>query len=109
MSDKTRLRAHMDAGGEVCPTDWNGFHAIDGGKPILRVAARIKDLKDDGYPVERVGTRSKCAVYAKTGVSGAASTPHPIPGAIPKPEAAPETSALLNPTAGSPFDAWEAA
>lgn len=76
MTDLDRLRAHLEAGKDICPTDWNNFHTPDGGKPIMRIAARIKDLRDEGYPVERTGTRNRCAVYNK--VSADASSPiHP--------------------------------
>lgn len=36
---------------------------MDGEKPITRVAARIKDLRDDGHPIVVVGVRNQCAVY----------------------------------------------
>jgi uncharacterized Zn-binding protein involved in type VI secretion len=63
MTDYDRLLKHMKAGMTVCPTDWNGPEPIDGGKPVLRVAARICEMRAAGLPVERVGTRNACAVY----------------------------------------------
>lgn len=64
MTDAERLLKYMRQGGRVCPTDWNDFRTPDGGKPIMRVAARMLDLKTAGHPVRRVGTRNRCAVYA---------------------------------------------
>jgi hypothetical protein len=110
MTDKDRLRRHLEAGHDVCPTDWNNFNTPDGGKPILRVAARMKDLDDDGYPVARVGTRNRCAVYRKVGsASGVSSTPTTTDrGAdVKTQEEAPD--ALFDRLAGSPFSPWEAA
>lgn len=43
---------------------------IDGGKPILRLAARIKDLRNEGHEIETVGRRNRCAVYRLAGVPG---------------------------------------
>jgi hypothetical protein len=42
--------------GPVRVTDWNGFNPPDGGKPILRIAARINELRKAGWPIERTGT-----------------------------------------------------
>jgi hypothetical protein len=64
MTDAERLLRHMKRGNEVAVTDWADKYTPDGGKPILRVAARILDLKHAGHPVERVGTKNRCATYA---------------------------------------------
>jgi hypothetical protein len=63
MTDADRLLKYMRNGGEVCPTDWNDRNTPDGDKTILRVAARVLDLKNAGHDVRRVGTKNRCAVY----------------------------------------------
>lgn len=109
MSDIDRLRAHMDGGAEVCPTDWNGFHTPDGGKPILRVAARIKDLKDEGYPVQRTGTRNACAVYRKVTaeVGGSPGESSLDPGRVSK-SPGERTEPVQLQLVPSAFDPWAA-
>lgn len=54
------LKAHPNG---VTQADWTGPHTIDNGPPILRLAARILELKTRGFPIEIVGTRDRCAVY----------------------------------------------
>jgi hypothetical protein len=49
--------------GPVSVTDWTGPNTPDGGPPILRVAARVKELRSAGFPIERTGTYNACAVY----------------------------------------------
>lgn len=65
MSDivgKRRILARLQAGYDVCAVDFQA-PTVDGGKPILRVPARILDLKREGWAIDRVGTRNHCAVY----------------------------------------------
>lgn len=63
MSDNDRLLKHMLNGGDINPVDWIGTPP-DNGKPITRMAARVFELRMAGHPVQRVGTRNRCAVYA---------------------------------------------
>ena len=49
----------------------------DGGHPITRVAARIRDLRDDGFDIYVDGERYGCAVY---------KIPRPEPVQLPAPE-----------------------
>jgi hypothetical protein len=36
---------------------------VDGGKPITRVPARIKELKEAGYTIRDAGRRDRCKVF----------------------------------------------
>jgi hypothetical protein len=47
--------------GDVRVTDWTGFTTPDGGPPILRLAARINELRKAGFPIERTGTAQRSA------------------------------------------------
>lgn len=47
----------------VTAADWMGPRTPDGGPPILRLAARIGELRGRGIPVVNAGVRDKCAVY----------------------------------------------
>lgn len=49
--------------GPVRVIDWTGKETPDGGAPILRVAARIRELRSAGFAIERTGTASQCAIY----------------------------------------------
>lgn len=55
------LRAHPDRG--VTSVDFLRIPTIDGGPPITRLAARIKELKDDGHSIVDAGTKDGCKVY----------------------------------------------
>ena len=63
MTQKERVLARLRAGHDVSPTDFQLPNVVDGGKPILRVAARILELRQDGYQIDVVATRNECAVY----------------------------------------------
>src|SRR4030095_15562487 len=43
--------------------DFLAPNVIDGYAPITRLAARIKDLRDDGHEIVVDGERYSCAVY----------------------------------------------
>lgn len=64
MTQKQRiLNALRTAGGRgVSPTDFLAPNVCDGGKPILRVAARILDLKHEGHNID-CQTEAGVAVY----------------------------------------------
>jgi hypothetical protein len=62
-TDNVRILKALRAG-DVRVTDWTDKNTPDGGKPILRVAARINDLRKAGWPIERTGRHNNCAVYS---------------------------------------------
>lgn len=81
------LKRHPDG---VCQVDFLLPNVIDGGAPITRLAARVKDLREDGHEIEVNGEKYGCALYR---------LPQPKP--IPVPPAAPPT---LEPTGDRLFD-----
>jgi hypothetical protein len=54
------LRRHPDG---VTQVDFLLPNVIDGGHPITRLAARIRDLRDQGETIIVDGERYGCAVY----------------------------------------------
>lgn len=55
-------------------------HVIDGGRPITRLAARVKDARDAGEQIVVDGERDSCAVYKiAEGVSSASAGPVAVP------------------------------
>lgn len=68
------LKRHPDG---VTQVDFLAPNVIDGGAPITRVAARIRDLRQDGHVIEVNGERYGCVVYR---------LPQPEPVPIPPPE-----------------------
>ena len=57
---KAALLAHHQG---ITQLDFQGPHVIDGGAPILRVAARIHDLGLAGFPIIDGGERQGCKLY----------------------------------------------
>lgn len=55
------LRAHPDRG--VSSVDFLSPPTIDGGPPITRLAARIKELKNQGHQIVDAGHKNGCKVY----------------------------------------------
>ena len=47
----------------ITAVDFAAPDVIDGGKPIMRVAARINDIRNDGIAIVTDGERNGCAVY----------------------------------------------
>jgi hypothetical protein len=74
----------------VCQADWlgrfNGSGTPDGGAPITRLAARVEELRGDGWPVVARGKRDGFQVYVLAqpavdeGVEPAARLFQPAPG-----------------------------
>lgn len=64
-SQQDRVLAALRRAGRfgITQVDFSLPDVVDGGKPITRVAARIKDLRDVGHIIAKRGTRSRCAVY----------------------------------------------
>lgn len=54
------LRSHPDG---ITQLDFLREPTLDGGETITRLAARIKELKDDGHPIVDAGTLGGCKVY----------------------------------------------
>ncbi len=57
VTDKERIRNWLLLNGSTTPLDWQGPRTVDGGKPILRVAARIAELRAEGMPIETKARR----------------------------------------------------
>lgn len=58
------LRALQQAGDRgVTQVDFALPDVVDGGPPITRVAARVKDLRVQGHVIVGAGTRQSCRVY----------------------------------------------
>lgn len=64
MTQRDRVLKSLQAAGPrgISQADWLGS-TPDGGPSITRVAARVNDLKRDGYVIDVRGKRDKCAVY----------------------------------------------
>lgn len=61
VTDKQRVRNRLLEHGSTTPVEWQA-PAIDGGKPILRVAARIGELRAEGMDI-KTATRTPVARY----------------------------------------------
>lgn len=70
------LRALQRYPGGLTQVDFLLPNVIDGGRPITRLAARVKDLRDDGHRIDVDGERYGCAVYK---LPQAAPVPIPPP------------------------------
>lgn len=55
------LYLHADRG--ITQVDFLRFPTIDGGPPITRVAARIEELRDQGFLIVSGERRERCVVY----------------------------------------------
>lgn len=71
----------------VCQVDFLLPNVIDGGLPITRLAARVKDLRDAGEAIEVVGERYGCVLYARTRVQPEPVVPAAEPVAQEEPQA----------------------
>jgi hypothetical protein len=47
----------------ITSVDFIRYPTIDGGPPILRIAARVKDLRNEGFNIITEGERDGVAVY----------------------------------------------
>jgi hypothetical protein len=67
-TQKQRVLASLrNAGGRgITQVDWLGV-SPDGGSPILRLPARISELRSDGYTIRNAGLRDSCRVYVLEG------------------------------------------
>lgn len=82
MSQKQRILrlayAREDEG--ITAVDFQLPAVADGGRPILRVAARIKDLENEGIHFTDGGTRNRCKVYVLDRASLVDATKPPTGG-----------------------------
>lgn len=82
MTQKERvLKAILDAGQNgIRPEQFLAPNVCDGGKPILRLAARVLDLKNEGHEIAcRVDRVSSTAIYTLKGET-LAVTPSQVSG-----------------------------
>lgn len=70
------LKRHPEG---LTQVDWLLPNVVDGGHPITRLAARIKDIRDEGHEIEVSGERYGCAVYRLP-----QPEPVPIPRSVPE-------------------------
>jgi hypothetical protein len=74
MTQSDRVLAALSRAGArgITSVDFIRHPTVDGGPPILRVAARIRDLRDQGIEIETDGERDGVAVYKLRTVSSTA-------------------------------------
>lgn len=65
MTQVDRVLAALSRAGArgITAVDFAAPNVCDGGKPIMRVAARVKELRDAGFQIETDGERDSCAIY----------------------------------------------
>jgi hypothetical protein len=86
--------------GGITQVSFLGPFTADGGPPITRLAARVGELRDEGYEIVQTGLRDKCAVYVLKGAVAA-----PVRVAEPAPE---KPVGLFDPaTASRPLGAYD--
>src|SRR5690349_5057933 len=79
---KQRVLAALRSRGAlgVTAVDFASGRVCDGGKPIMRVAARVLELRQDGHEIVIDGERDSCAVYRL--LQDAQDTPAPVLGQV---------------------------
>lgn len=80
VTQSERVLRALQAAGErgVTQVDFALPDVIDGGPPVTRVAARIKDLRQHGHTIVAAGLRQSCRVYQLVPaqeLAGAATAP----------------------------------
>lgn len=77
MTQRDRIRDAL-ARGPVYPIDYLRYPTIDGGPPILRVAARVHELRQDGHQITETRAQDGTAVYtlAAPHIPGGKEAPH---------------------------------
>jgi hypothetical protein len=76
MTQKQRVMAALEKAGAagISPEDFLLPNVIDGGKPILRLPARINDLRNDGLSIDTEHTRTTAIYTLRGSVEAASST-----------------------------------
>jgi hypothetical protein len=79
MTQTKRVRAALERAGKqgVSPTDFLRYPTVDGGPPILRLAARILDLRNDGLSIESSTDPNGVARYVLVSEPGPNGEPIP--------------------------------
>ena len=81
MSQRDRVLAalHRFRLSGITQVDFSPPHVIDGGAPITRLAARVQELRDEGFQILSADRRDKCTVYRldTTGANRATDTGSP--------------------------------
>lgn len=99
---KARVLRALQAGRRVTIADFEGFPTCDGKPPIKRLAARIYDLKQDGYPIRRMmttlGNASVAAYYLDKSSSRAPGAANSPVGVLEAPAGAPTPPTRATPT-----------
>lgn len=63
MSQNDRIAKRLLAHGAINTTDFLAPNVCDGGKPIIRLAARILELREDGWAIDRLVESNGTATY----------------------------------------------
>jgi hypothetical protein len=63
LSQRDRVLLALKRYPRVSVTDFLAPAVVDGGKPITRLAARINELRDEGYAIEDAGRVHGCSSY----------------------------------------------
>lgn len=117
MTQTARVLAALTRAGDdgISAVDFAAPNVCDGGKPIMRVAARVKDLRDEGFRIETDGERNGCAVYKLRAPTSDAKGAPPLEQAdsapVPSPEGVRSASAPADQLFDVPAmnDMWRAA
>lgn len=91
--------------GPVSPIDFAAPNVIDGGLPVMRVAARVQDLRDRGYEISTMTAANGTAVYTLTGdvdLGDAATAAEPVSSSAASPTAVAQVSAPTHDSGGAP-------
>ncbi len=110
MTQTDRVLAAARSYRGCCALDFQLPNVVDGGAPILRVAARIHDLEEQGYTFERLPPFHHCAVYRllsspdveRAGSASAARREGPASSAEPRTGSLNAESPPKRPTAPAP-------
>jgi hypothetical protein len=65
MTQKDRILSALRFEGTrgITAVDFSSPHVYDGDKPIMRVAARVHELREEGHDIVTQGERQGCDVY----------------------------------------------
>ena len=64
-TQRERVLAALRRAGErgLTQVDWLLHDVIDGGPPIVRLPARVDELRQAGHHIEHAGRRNRCVIY----------------------------------------------
>lgn len=103
MSQCSRILAALE-NGPVSPIDFAAPDVIDGGAPIMRVAARIQDLRDQGLEIATATAANGTAIYTITQGTdqGSSTAAESASSSVASPNRAALVSAPTNDSGGAP-------